>query len=238
MEFSNKPNLYHVYHRVKKSERIDRIVIATSNEEKDELVFEFCIKENINCFRGSEDDVLDRFYQCSKQFGLIENDILVRITADCPLIDPGVIDEVIEYFEKNQYDYVSNVIEPTYPDGLDVEVFTFSALKKSWNNAVLNSEREHVTPYIIKNDVIFRIGSYKNKTDLSNFRWTLDEIEDYEFINTIYKSLYRPDAFFSTNDVLLFLKNNPKLNEINNKHARNDGYLKSLKKDMKWKEVI
>lgn len=233
MEFSGKPDLFHVYNRAKKSKMIDKVIIATTDEKSDDKVFEYCKKENIECFRGSEDDVLDRFYQCCKQQGLSEQDIVVRITADCPLIDPFIIDEVIDYFLNNDFDYVSNAIEPTYPDGLDTEVFTFLVLKKSWEEAKLPSEREHVTPYIRNNEPLFKIGSFKNSTDLSHYRWTLDEIEDYQLINIIYETLYSQDDVFITKDILLLIKNNPQLNEINNKYARNEGYLKSLEADKK-----
>lgn len=231
LEFSGKSNLYHVYNRAKKSKKIDNIVIATTDKKKDDSVFEFCVKEHINCFRGNENDVLDRFYCCCEQYGLTQNDIVVRITADCPLIDPFIIDEVIECFETNSFEYVSNTIDPTYPDGLDVEVFSFSALKKSWAEAKLFSEREHVTPYIKNNETLFKIGSYKNSTNLSQYRWTLDETEDYQLINIIYEKLYQPDKIFTTKDVLSLLKDNPQLCAINNKYFRNEGYLKSLEKD-------
>ncbi|KNZ42658.1 cytidylyltransferase domain-containing protein [Acetobacterium bakii] len=233
MEFSGKSNLFHVYNRVQKSKKIDNVIIATTDKKVDDAVFEFCVKEKINCYRGSEDDVLDRFYRCCKPLDLSKKDIIVRITADCPLIDPVIIDEVIAFFEENQYDYVSNGIEPTYPDGLDVEVFSFYALKKSWEAAKLLSEREHVTPYIINNEKLFKIGSYKNNTDLSHFRWTLDEIEDYQLIGEIYKNLYSEDKMFTTQDILSFLNDKPQLKMINSKYARNEGYLKSIEEDKK-----
>lgn len=231
MEFSGKSDLFHVYDRVSRSKKINKLVIATSDKSSDDKVLEFCVKEEINCYRGSEEDVLDRFYQCCKKFSLVKNDIVVRITADCPLIDPIIIDEVIGFFEENKYDYLSNGIEPTFPDGLDVEVFTFAALKKSWEEAKLLSEREHVTPYIRSNESLFKIGNYRNKTDLSHYRWSLDEIEDYQLINAIYEKLYTPDKMFITQDVLSLLKDNPQLCAINSKYARNEGYLKSLEND-------
>lgn len=231
IEFNGKSDLFHVYNRVSRSKKINKLVIATTDKISDDKVLRFCEKEKINCYRGSEDDVLDRFYKCCKQLDLTQNDIVVRITADCPLIDPIIIDEVIGFFEEEKCDYVSNGIEPTFPDGLDVEVFTFAALKKSWESAKLLSEREHVTPYIRSNETLFKIGNYKNKIDLSHHRWTLDEIEDYQLINAIYEKLYTPDKLFITQDVLSFLNENPKLKAINSKYARNEGYLKSLEKD-------
>nr|WP_320026571.1 glycosyltransferase family protein [uncultured Acetobacterium sp.] len=233
MEFSGKPDLFHVYNRANKSKMIDKVIIATTDEKSDDRVLEYCKKENIECFRGSEDDVLDRFYQCCKQQGLSKKDMVVRITADCPLIDPFIIDQVIKYFLENDFDYLSNALEPTYPDGLDVEVFLFSALEKSWEEAKLPSEREHVTPYIRNNEQLFKIGSYKNSTDLSHYRWTLDEIEDYQLISIIYEKLYSQDDVFNTEDILSFLNDNPQLIEINNKYARNEGFLKSLEADKK-----
>ena len=231
LEFCGKTDLYHVYNRVKKSKMIDSIIIATTDKKSDDSVVEFCREEHINCYRGNEDDVLDRFYHCCEQYGLIESDIVVRITADCPLIDPHIIDEVIQHLQDNDYDYVSNAIEPTYPDGLDVEVFLFSSLKKSWEDAELISEREHVTPYIRNHKEFFKIGSYKNDIDLSYYRWTLDETEDYQLINEIYANLYDSENMFTTKDILSFLDENPQLKELNSKYSRNEGYLKSLKND-------
>ncbi len=237
LDYCGKPNLLHVYNRVNKSGMIDCLVIATTTNEGDDAVFEFCEKENINCFRGSENDVLDRFYYCAKQYNLTDDDMIVRVTADCPLIDPFLIDEVIHYLQDNGYDYVSNAIEPTYPDGLDVEVFLFSALKKSWEAAELISEREHVTPYIRNHKEFFKIGSYKNNIDLSYYRWTLDEEEDYQLINEIYTNLYDSENMFTTKELLAFLNENPELNEINNKYTRNEGYLKSLINDKEVESV-
>lgn len=231
LQFCGKTDLYHVYNRVKKSKKIDSIIIATTDKKTDDSIVEFSMAERINCYRGNEDDVLDRFYHCCEQYGLIESDIVVRITADCPLIDPYVIDDVIQYLQDNDYDYVSNAIEPTYPDGLDVEVFLFSSLKKSWEEAQLISEREHVTPYIRNHEEFFKIGSYKNDINLSHYRWTLDEIEDYQLISEIYTNLYASEEMFTTKDILSFLDENPQLKELNSKYIRNEGYLKSLVKD-------
>lgn len=233
LEFCGKPDLLHVFNRVKESKKINQVIIATTDKSGDDKVFDFCERERISCFRGSESDVLDRFYRCGAELGLSTSDTIVRITADCPLIDPFIIDDVIRYFEENNFDYVSNTIEPTYPDGVDVEVFSFFALKKSWEEADLTSEREHVTPYIRNHEEIFKIGSYKNDIDLSYYRWTLDEAEDYQLINEIYKNLYSSDKIFTTQEVISFLDKNPQLKEINSKYARNEGYLLSLEKDKK-----
>lgn len=231
MKLAKISNLHHVYSRVSKSEFTDQIVIATTNKSIDNRVEEFCRDNNINFFRGSEDDVLDRFYRCAKSLNLGLKDNIVRITADCPLIDPSLIDNVIDFHINNKFDYTSNAINPTFPDGLDVEVFSFESLKIAWENAKLLSEREHVTPYMKNNKQKFNIGSYKNDVDLSNHRWTLDEKEDYEFINIIYENLYKKDRIFTTDEILGFLKDNPNIIKMNNEYIRNEGYLKSLKED-------
>lgn len=233
MEFCNKPNLVHVYNRVSQSKRIDKVIIATTEQSNDDKVYQFSIEQGIDCFRGSEEDVLDRYYKCCLNLNALLDDTIVRITADCPLIDPNIIDDVIDFYMKNNFDYASNAFEPTYPDGLDLEVFSFRVLKKAWQNAELLSEREHVTPYIKKNRELFKIGSYKNKIDLSHHRWTLDEKEDYELINIIYENLYNKEKIFTTDEILTFLNKNPNLNKINYKYMRNEGYLKSLKEDRK-----
>ena len=233
MEFCNKPNLYHVYQRVRKSKAIDKIIIATTDKLDDDRVCQLCLDNKIDCFRGNEEDVLDRFYQCCVRFDAHPDDIIVRITADCPLIDPYLVDRVIDFYIKSNCDYASNTVEPTYPDGLDVEVFSFRALKRAWEHACLSSEREHVTPYIRNNSEFFKIGSFKNDIDLSHYRWTLDEIEDYQFINIIYENLYNENRVFTTEEVLRFLKNNSELEGINSRYIRNEGYLKSLTEDNK-----
>ena len=158
------------------------------------------------------------------------NDNIVRITADCPLIDYTVIDNVIDVHIKNSNDYTSNTIVPSFPDGLDCEVFTFSSLEDSWKNALLSSEREHVTLYIKNHPEIFKIENILNTEDLSDLRWTLDEPEDFEFINKIY-SYFPKSEIFSTKDVLDVLDKNSDLLKINEKFRRDEGLEKSLKND-------
>lgn len=232
MNFCGKPDIYHVYTRLRQSKKVEKIIVATTNDEKDDKVEIFCKENGISYFRGSESDVLDRFYKCSKYFGIKKTDIIVRITADCPLLDFELVDKLLVFFEKKDFDYVSNVEIPTYPDGLDIEVFKFESLEKAWIEAKKSSEREHVTPYIRENKNVFRIGSYENKNDLSGYRWTLDEIEDYELINKIYEHLYRENEFFLTSDILKLLEENPDFKKINDKYIRNEGYVKSLKNDI------
>lgn len=229
LEISGKPVLWHVINRVSKSKLIDGLVVATTANREDDTIEKFCNQISVTVFRGSEDDVLDRYYQCARKLN-IEN--IVRITADCPLHDPAVIDLVIERYRQGNYDYVSNIDPPTYPDGIDVEVFSFRALDSAWRNASLVSEREHVTPYIRKHGDLFKISNVKNNEDLSSYRWTLDQAEDFEFIQKIYKKFDESniDEFY-TQDIIGLLEKNPELTGINSAIARNEGYAKSVNKD-------
>jgi spore coat polysaccharide biosynthesis protein SpsF (cytidylyltransferase family) len=229
LEISGKPVLWHVINRVSKSKLIDGLVVATTTNHEDDAIEKFCSKNSIMVFRGSEDDVLDRYYQCARKLN-IEN--IVRITADCPLHDPAVIDLVIERYRQGNYDYVSNIDPPTYPDGIDVEVFSFRALDIAWRNASLVSEREHVTPYIRKHRDFFKINNVTNDEDLSFYRWTLDQVEDFEFIQKIYKKFSESNTDdFYTQDIIGLLEKNPELTNINSAITRNEGYAKSVNKD-------
>ena len=213
--------------QVKSSKTIDKIVIATTDLPEDDLIVEYMEKLNISCFRGQSKDVLDRYYQCAKFFNF---SIIVRITSDCPLIDPLIIDDVVSYFLKNnEFDYVSNVFPVrTYPDGTDVEIFSFEVLEQAWNEAKKSSEREHVTPYIYNNNK-FHFGSVTSSKDFSNLRWTVDHKEDLDLIKEIIKKISKRPILMS--DILkLFLKF-PYLKEINKHIIPNEGYLKSLKED-------
>lgn len=230
LDLFGKTVLERVIERVKAAKFVEDAIIATTLNKEDDEVESLCVKARVKYFRGSENDVLDRFYQTAKQYR-IEN--IVRITADCPLIDPVIIDKVIKLHLKDNADYTANIIEETYPDGVDVEVFTFPALKKAWEDASLKSEREHVTPYIRKNPTLFKIANLKHESDLSGQRWTLDEKADYEFIKSIYDALYKGNTDFGMKEVLEFLKSHPEVSKINRNIGRNEGYLESLKNDRK-----
>lgn len=229
LEISGKPILWHVVNRVSKSQLIDGLVVATTTNHEDNDIERFCIENGILVFRGSEDDVLERYYQCAKKFN-IEN--IVRITADCPLHDPSVIDLVIERYCRGNYDYISNVDPPTYPDGIDVEVFSFKSLENAWGNTSLLSEREHVTPYIRKNKDLFKVGKVENIKDLSAYRWTLDQAEDLEFIRKIYGAFEELNVeILYMKDILKLLEEHPEFVNINSDIERNEGYIKSLNED-------
>lgn len=226
----DKTILEYVAERVKASRNVQEVIVATTVKKEDSAVANLVVKRGINVFRGSEEDVLDRYYQAAKLFK-VKN--IVRITADCPLIDPKIIDEVIKRYFDSGADYCSNTLEESFPDGEDVEVFSFNALSDAWENANLLSEREHVTSYIKKHPEKFKLVSMKNKENLSGKRWTLDRREDFEFIRLVLEYLYPKNPNFHMEDVLGFLQENPHLEDINKGFIRNEGYVKSLKYDKK-----
>lgn len=230
MEIVEKPMLWHLIDRVKKCRNVDLVVVATTTNKEDRVVKELAEKSGAKAYCGSEDDVLDRYYQAAKLYGA---EVVVRITADCPLIDPHLLDRMAEYFEDNRdkLDYLGMGSPNRYPDGLDTEVFSFKVLEKAWEEAKLKSEREHVTPYIWKNEKLFRIGAVALDKDLSRFRWTVDEEKDLRFVREVYKHLYKEGQVFATEEILELLSRKPELLDINQGIQRNEGYAKSLKED-------
>lgn len=211
-----KTVLEHDIDRLKKVRNITKIIIATTTLEKDDLIVEEADRLNIKYYRGSEEDVLARYYYAAKENNA---DIVVRVTSDCPLIDSEITEGIIQYYLDNseKYDYVSNTIDRTYPRGLDTEVFSFKALEKTFNEAASKRDKEHVTPYIWDNSNLFRIYQYKNDVDYSELRWTLDTLEDFELIVRIYNILY-PDKNnnFNMSDILKLYIQYSDLNSINN----------------------
>lgn len=226
MPLAGKPVLEHVVERLSYCRMIEKTIVATTVEQSDDPIMEYCSNNNIICYRGSLDDVLDRYYQTAKKY---EANPIVRITADCPAIDPVVVDAVITGFLAGDYDLYS--LGGEFPDGLDCSVFSFSAIEKAWNEAKLKSEREHVGPYIENNPQLFTNGSLKIFHGLSHHRWTLDEPEDYELLKIIFEKLYRKETPFLTNEILNLINENPKLLTLNQAIVRNEGYLKSLQND-------
>jgi spore coat polysaccharide biosynthesis protein SpsF len=216
-EILGKPMLIRVLERIKRMETKDAIVIATTTLKEDDstvcTVREY--DKSIGIYRGSSQDVLDRYYRAAKEF---KTDIIVRITSDDPLIDPEISDKVVETFLKNQCDYCCNNMPGTYPYGLDTEVFSFESLERTWKEAYNLYDREHVTPYMRKNPDKFRLYNVENTTDMSNLRWTVDYEEDLEFVTEIYNRLYPEKGIFLMGDVIDVLHNEPWLAEINRKH--------------------
>jgi len=224
----NRPLLWHVLNRLSFVPSIDQAVVATSVEPADDRIADFCLENRFEYFRGSESDVLDRFYHTTKHYSA---DVVVRITADCPLIDPEIVDKVISIQLGGAWDYTSNTIDRTFPDGLDVEAFTFEALKKAWYEATLMSEREHVTPYIWKNRKLFKVCQFTQKKNLSDMRWTVDEPEDLELVRRIYELLYNDRSIFMMQDILGLLQQHPDIAKTNRGFICNEGYCQSLRED-------
>ncbi len=207
---AGKPMLWQVVERTRRAKALDQIIVATSEDLDDNVVAEFCTESAIDCFRGVKEDVLDRYYQVARQFS---DATIVRITADCPLVDSDVIDRVVRTFRDGSYDYVSNIFPRSYPEGLDVEVFSLKALERTWLEAVMAYDREHVTPYMREHPKLFQIGNVQHRENLSNMRWTVDHPEDIEFVRAVYDHMKFAD--FGLGEVLDLLKKHPELMQIN-----------------------
>jgi spore coat polysaccharide biosynthesis protein SpsF len=214
-----KPLLIRMLERVQAAKFIGQLVVATSTNPDDDEIEKLCTNENIICYRGHLTDLLDRHYQVAK---LYNADAIVKIPSDCPLIDPSVIDRVIDHYVKSdKFDLVSNLHPASYPDGNDVEILSFAALECAWKDAVKDYEREHTTPFIWEHDEHFAIGNVIWETGLdysSSHRWTIDFPEDYEFIRKVYVELYPENPAFDLNDILNLLKRKPEIAEINQQY--------------------
>ena len=223
LDLEGQPVLIRVIERVLKSKKIDNIIIATTDKKEDDAIAGLIKRyrnPKVTFFRGSELDVRDRYFKAAKEHAV---DIIVRITSDCPLIDPTIIDGIIDEFLSSGADYVANIIgQRTYPRGLDVEVFSFDVLKNIYDTVDDANDREHVTLYIRQQPHLFRTQSITHNKDYSHHRWTLDERGDYEFLKVIYKNVYHQNQDFGMEEVVTFLEQNPavmKLNEqVRQKH--------------------
>jgi len=213
-EVMGKPLLEYQIERLKKVKLADELVIATTVNPADQPIIDLCRKLNIAYYRGSEEDVLSRYYEAAKKY---RADAVVRVTSDCPLIDPAVVDLIIDTYIKNcgKYDYISNTIERTYPRGIDTEIFSFAALEEAHSKAVLKPEREHVTLYIYSHPEKFKTFSVKYKKDESRHRWTVDTKEDFELVKTILERLYPYKKDFTMEDCLELIEKNPEIFNIN-----------------------
>jgi glutamate-1-semialdehyde 2,1-aminomutase len=230
-KINNKTVLEILIRRLSKSKYISKIIVACTKSRNDKAILEICKKLSIDYFIGNENDVLDRFYNSAKKYKGIN---IVRITSDCPLIDPEIVDKVINNFFLKGVDYASNINPATFPDGLDVEVFKFSALKEAYIKANQSKEREHVTPYII-NNTKFKKFNLKNSVDYSSLRLTLDEKEDFILIEKIIKN-FKKNLHFSILNILDFYKKNNKIFSINANIKRNEGYNLNLGQKM-WRRA-
>ena len=219
------PILYHVINQLRHCSKVKNLVIATTTNQEDDEIEKFADNNSVNVFRGSEKDVLDRYFQCAKKYSF---STIVRITSDCPLIDPQIVDKVIERFFSGNYDYATNTLIRTFPIGTDAEVFSFSALETAWKNAQLPSEREHVTPHL-RNKGNFKTINVENDTNISNLRLTVDRIEDFELINEILNNLSINPIHLE--NILELFSRKPELIEINKHINNNEGLDRSLKED-------
>jgi len=184
---------------LKKSKLLTQIVVATTTESTDDEIVQLCKKRDQAYFRGSENNVLERYYLTAKQF---EADVVVRITSDCPLIDVEIVDNIIKQFMGNEIDYASNTLERTYPRGMDTEVFSMNALEKAYNEASEQSELEHVTPYIYFHPQLFKLLSIENDINYSKYRWTVDTDEDFELIEKLILLLSSQHKEINLNNLL------------------------------------
>lgn len=205
-----KPMIEYLLDRISKSILINEIIVATSDQEENIELIKFLNSKNIKCFVGDEEDVLSRYYFAAKKY---KAQNIIRITADCPLIDPLVVDNTIRKFIEDSVDYTSNIFPRSFPKGLDTEVFSFQALEKAYNETTSKYDREHVTPYIRESGQ-FKISNYSCKEDFSNIRLTVDWNEDFILIDKIF-NLFKPNSLFNWLDIISILDEDPKLIEIN-----------------------
>ncbi len=220
--------LDYVINQVKFSKKIEKIIVATTDLTEDDVICEYLALQKIEFFRGSSEDVLDRYYQCAKKFAI---DNIVRITADNPLIDPNIVDLIIDEYKNNKCDFATNTLHRTFPYGTEVEVFSFKSLEKAWENAKKPSEREHVTSFIRDPQNGFILINTEYKEDFSHVRYTVDRIEDLKLVKEIVKNI--PTRPILIQDVIKLYKKRPEIFEIN-KNVKHDGYISSLKKDEQY----
>ena len=226
-EVMGRPLLSYQIERLKRVNKIEKIIIATTVNKEDDPIVQLCTKESIPCFRGSEEDVLDRYYQTADKFGVKH---IVRITSDCPLIDPRLCDHVVEVYLESNVDFVHTGL--TFAEGLDCEILSFSALERAWREASLKSEREHVTLYLHNHPELFKKITLTNKTDDSIYRVTIDEEEDFFVVKAIIEALYgKAPGLFAINEIKNFLDTHPEIFKLNANVTRNEGLLKSLRQD-------
>ena len=230
-DIAGRPMLAHVIERAQRIAAVDEVVVATTTLPEDEEVQEAASRFGAGTFAGSLDDVLDRYYKAAKYF---RADVVMRVTADCPLLDPAVGDHVVSFYDHGSIDYCSNVLQPTYPDGVHVEIINLPALERSWQVATLPSDREHVTTYIRTHPEEFCVINVEGPEDLSHMRWTVDGPTDLEFIRRVFDHLSSDDGEMpSMVEVLKVLDQHPELSLINGSHRRHEGWDRSKADDPK-----
>lgn len=219
-----KPLLWHVVNRLRPSRYVNKIIVATTTAPADIEIMDWCKSEKIECFMGSENDVLDRYYQCAKSFN---SDIVIRITADDPFKDYRLMDKVIEKLINDKLDFAVNNKPASFPEGLDIEVFTFDSLRQAALNSQDPFEREHMTQYMHRHPQLFKSANVKNEQDQSALRWTIDTQEDYNMAIQVYEKLEKADQTpFLTEEIMQLLAQNPQIAEMNSNVKRSHMYLK------------
>jgi len=241
MPILGKPMLAQQIARLSTIKTPHKLIVATSDQQGDDAIENLCQQLKVSCFRGSLNDVLKRYVQAAqgyihaynksnlKNISNISNKVktIVRLTGDCPLIDSEIIDKVINVYLSTKVDYCSNCAPATLPDGLDVEVFSFTALEQANKLARKPSEREHVTPFIRNNPALFSTANYNHHPDLSHYRWTVDEAVDFKFVTKVYQALFDKNPYFNLNDIVNLMQQQPELIKINQDIIRNEGLIKS-----------
>jgi spore coat polysaccharide biosynthesis protein SpsF len=215
MDIAGRPMLWHVINRIGHSQSVDEAVVATSTMEEDKVIASLAEEYGVGAFFGSDLDVLDRYYRCATKF---HAETIVRITADDPFKDPAVVDLIVQTYldRREELDYVSNTIKPTYPEGLDVEAFSYQALSSAWKEANDAFDREHVTAYLWRNPKRFKLLNVENRLgDMSQLRWTVDTPEDMAFARAVYGRLFHKKKVFLMEDILNLLKESPEIGRVN-----------------------
>ena len=211
MDLAGESVLARVIQRVRRSALVQEVAVATTKSAADDPIVSECVRLGTRAFRGSEHDVLDRYFRAAQQFG---GEAVLRITADCPLIDPILIDQLVEAFTERRVDFACNVLPRTYPRGLDAELFTVRALEKAWRLADAPHQREHVTPVLYDRPDVFSMIFVRGERDYSRYRWTLDTADDLRLIRTIYEN-FGNRIDFTWRDVIGLMERNPQLERIN-----------------------
>ncbi len=219
MRINEQPMIYWQIQRILESKNVNQLVVVTSNHSTDDLLVDFLEKKAVNVHRGSLNNVLSRFCEVSMKY---PNDAFIRLTGDCPLVMPNLIDEMIEQFYEQDVDYFSNTLIPTFPDGLDVEILKHGVLEKLTNFQLEESELEHVTYGVYKRPEVFKLFNFLNDTNRSKDRWTVDYLEDLDFVREIFKNFSGNETKFTYQDVCSYLEENPQLLRRNQSHMRNE----------------
>lgn len=215
------PLIHHIVARLKRSRLLDGIILATTTCKEDDELSLWAVNNGIPVFRGGESDVLGRYFQAATFFNVRT---IVRITADDPFKDHRIMDDMLNIFQQQKLDLMTNNQPPSFPEGLDIEIFTFECLKLAAENATIPFEREHVTPYFYQNLSRFNWQNYSSPCDLSSMRWTIDDADDFNFVDEIYRRLYSENEIFSTDEILNELRTNRHLMDINKNSPRSHIY--------------